>query len=60
MAASIRKPRMEQERCYYCGKFLSWGTWAKNWRVIQAPGVMDPEPYEISWCDSCEQDGRDR
>lgn len=42
-----------RERCHYCGKFLSVQTWARNWMVIQAPGVADPQPYEIEWCDDC-------
>jgi hypothetical protein len=40
-------------RCSYCGRFMSWTEWAKNWRLVQAPGVMDPERYAIEWCDAC-------
>ena len=46
--------------CYYCRRFISFETAMKNWRHIQAPGVADPEPYEIMWCDGCSENGSQR
>lgn len=48
----------ERIRCYYCGQFITLETAIKNWRMIQAPGVADPEPYEIIWCDGCDESVR--
>lgn len=50
----------ERPRCYYCHRFISMATALKNWRLIQAPGVADPEPYEITWCDGCSDHTRER
>lgn len=47
----------DRPRCYFCNRFISYAVWVRNWKLIQAPGVSDPEPYEISWCDQCEKDG---
>ena len=46
--------------CYYCNRFISFEMAFKNWKLIQAPGVMDPEPFEIMWCDGCGSDGEAR
>lgn len=54
------KMRKEQARCYYCHRFISFEAALKNWKVIQAPGVMDPEPYEITWCNDCSERPRER
>ena len=43
-------------RCYYCHRFISVETALRNWMVMQAPGVMDPEPYEIMWCANCDDE----
>ncbi len=43
----------ERARCYYCNRFISFETALKSWKHIQTPGVIDPEPYEIMWCDGC-------
>ena len=43
----------KRNHCYYCKKFISNDEAFRNWGHIQHPGVMDPEPYEIMWCDAC-------
>lgn len=48
----------DRPRCYYCNKFVSAEVALKNWKHIQAPGVSDPEPYEIMWCDDCSEHAR--
>lgn len=43
----------KRPRCYYCQQFIALATALRNWTLIQAPGVADPEPYEVVWCDDC-------
>ncbi len=45
---------MATGKCYECGRFISAYTELMNHKFIQHPGVFDPEPYEVSYCDSCE------
>lgn len=48
----------ERPRCYDCKRFISYEAALKNWELIQAPGVMDPEPYEVVRCDKCWKEAR--
>jgi hypothetical protein len=50
----MAKRQTEQPRCYYCRRFIAWVDATRSWRLIQAPGVADPEPYEIYVCVNCD------
>ena len=51
----------ERIRCYWCNKFISHKEMLEGaWTLIQAPGVSDPEPYEIHECHRCRERARGR
>jgi hypothetical protein len=50
----MAKRKNEQPRCYGCKRFMSWIEAQVGWRLIQAPGVADPEPFEITVCADCD------